>query len=158
MAAPHPTPEEELFQFLPLTARHLDEVVRVEQEAHAHPWSRRHFVDTLVAGYQSQLLCSADAVLGYFVAMKGVDEVHLLNVTVAPAHQGQGWGRALLDALAVWARAEGAQWLWLEARAGNLRALRVYESFGLRRVGERRDYYPGAQGQREDAVVMSLKL
>ena len=158
MAATHSALADDQLQFRPLTTRWLDEVVQVEQAAHAHPWSRHHFADTLVAGYQAQLLCNGDSILGYFVAMKGVDEVHLLNLTVAPAHQRQGWGRVLLDALTVWARGQGAQWLWLEARAGNQRALHVYESFGLRRVGERRDYYPGAQGQREDAVVMSRKL
>jgi ribosomal-protein-alanine N-acetyltransferase len=146
------------YAFKLLTAQQLDEVERVEREAHQHPWSRRHFADTLSAGYQAQLLCSADEVLGYFVAMQGVDEVHLLNITVAPRHQRQGWGRMLLDALMLWARAQGAQWLWLEARVSNLRALHVYESYGLRRVGERKDYYPAAQGQRENAVVMSLKL
>ena len=145
-------------QFHPLTLARLDEVVRVEQQAHAHPWTRRHFADTLVAGYQGQLLCNADDILGYFVAMQGVDEVHLLNITVAPAHQHQGWGRMLLDALVIWARAQGAQWLWLEARVSNFRALHVYESFGLKRVGERKNYYPAAQGQREHAVVMSMPL
>jgi ribosomal-protein-alanine N-acetyltransferase len=84
--------------------------------------------------------------------------VHLLNITVASAHQGQGWGRAMLDALAIWSRAQGAQWLWLEVRAGNARAQRIYERHGYRRVGERRSYYPAGHGRREDAVVMSLKL
>jgi ribosomal-protein-alanine N-acetyltransferase len=88
----------------------------------------------------------------------GVDEVHLLNITVAPAWQGQGWGRVLLDALAVWARGQGAQWLWLEVRASNARAQRIYEHHGYRRVGERKGYYPAGFGRREDAIVMSLKL
>jgi [ribosomal protein S18]-alanine N-acetyltransferase len=96
--------------------------------------------------------------LGYFVAMQGVDEVHLLNLTVVPERQGMGWGRLMLDALAVWARGRGAQWLWLEVRAGNERAQRIYERHGYRRVGERKGYYPAASGQREDAVVMSMKL
>ena len=96
--------------------------------------------------------------LGYFVAMLGVDEAHLLNITVAPAYQRQGWARVLLDALALWARGRGAQWLWLEVRASNLRAQQVYEAHGFRRVGERKRYYPAAHGQREDAVVMSLPL
>jgi ribosomal-protein-alanine N-acetyltransferase len=90
--------------------------------------------------------------------MKGVDEVHLLNITVAPEYQSQGWGRVMLDALALWARGQGAQWLWLEVRAGNARAQRIYERHGFRRVGERKGYYPSSQAQREDAVVMSLKL
>jgi [ribosomal protein S18]-alanine N-acetyltransferase len=144
--------------FVPMTDDRLEEVLAVERSAYAHPWTRGNFADSLRSGYQAQLLCAGDVLLGYFVAMKGVDEVHLLNITVAPAYQGQGWGRVLLDALALWSRAQGAQWLWLEVRTGNRRAQRVYERYGYRRVGERRNYYPADQGRREDAIVMSYRL
>jgi ribosomal-protein-alanine N-acetyltransferase len=152
--------------FEPLLADRLDEVLRVEQRAYAHPWSYANFLDALHSGYQAQMLVAdcdtgygaTPVLLGYFVAMKGVDEVHLLNITVAPEYQGQGWSRMLLDALALWARGAGAQWLWLEVRVGNARAIKVYEAHGYRRVGLRKDYYPAGQGQRENAMVMSLPL
>ena len=143
--------------FEPMTEARLDEVLAIEKRAYGHPWSRGNFADSLRSGYQAQLLCAGPTLLGYFVAMKGVDEVHLLNITVAPAYQGQGWGRVLLDALALWSRGQGAQWLWLEVRTSNLRAQQVYERYGFRRVGERRNYYP-ADGGREDAIVMSYPL
>jgi [ribosomal protein S18]-alanine N-acetyltransferase len=145
-------------QFAPLTDARLDEVVAIERQAYDHPWTRGNFADSLRSGYEAQLLEAGGIILGYFVAMKGVDEVHLLNITVAPAHQRQGWARVMLDALALWARAQGAQWLWLEVRESNVRAQRIYEQHGYRRVGERRSYYPAGHGRREDAVVMSLKL
>ena len=144
--------------FEPLTEASLDEVIAIERGAYDHPWTRGNFSDSLRSGYQAQLLAAGGVVLGYFVAMKGVDEVHLLNITVAPGHQGQGWGRVMLDALATWSRGQGAQWLWLEVRASNTRAQAIYERQGYRRVGERKGYYPGGHGKREDAVVMSLKL
>jgi ribosomal-protein-alanine N-acetyltransferase len=155
-----------------MTELDLDAVCEVEQSAYAHPWSRKHFADSLVAGYPAVMLlgeprpgeqalpCRPDGrlLLGYLVAMPGVDEMHLLNITVAPAHQRQGWARCLLDALCLWSRGLSAQWLWLEVRASNLRAQQVYEAHGFRRVGERKRYYPAGHGQREDAVVMSLPL
>ncbi|MEO8653114.1 MAG: ribosomal protein S18-alanine N-acetyltransferase [Ramlibacter sp.] len=144
-------------QFEPMTEARLDEVVRLESRVYPHPWTRGNFADSLRSGYQAQLLVADGQLLGYFVAMKGVDEVHLLNITVAPEHQGQGWGRTMLDALVLWSRSQNVQWLWLEVRAGNARAQRIYEQHGYRRVGERKSYYP-AGGRREDAVVMSLKL
>ena len=143
--------------FEPMTEARLDEVLAIEHSAYAHPWTRGNFADSLRSGYQGQLLCAGETVLGYFIAMKGVDEVHLLNITVAPAYQGQGWGRVMLDALALWARGQGAQWLWLEVRTSNRRALEVYQRYGYRRVGERKGYYPAHDG-REDAIVMSYKL
>lgn len=145
-------------QFQPMTEARLDEVVHLERRVYQHPWTRANFSDSLHSGYQAQLLLADGRLLGYFVAMKGVDEVHLLNITVAPEHQGQGWGRLILDALALWSRAQDAQWLWLEVRASNTRAQRIYEEHGYRRVGERKSYYPAAAGRRENAVVMSLKL
>lgn len=149
-------------RFEPMTASWFDAVLRVENSAYDHPWSRGNFSDSLNAGYQAQVLAGgpADAgeLLGYFVAMKGVDEVHLLNITVAPGHQRQGWARVMLDALALWSRGQGALWLWLEVRVSNQRARAVYELYGFRHVGTRRAYYPAASGQREDAVVMSLAL
>ena len=163
--------------FEPLTALWLDEVMQIEQQAYAHPWSRANFADSIQTGYQMQVLtlstvstasgASADdkqPILGYFVAMKGFEEVHLLNITVAPEHQGRGWARAMLEALAVWSRGQAAEWLWLEVRASNTRALKVYKDHGFNLVSVRRDYYParpkldGFANGREDAIVMSLKL
>lgn len=145
-------------RFEPMTEAKLEAVVALEHSAYAHPWQRSHFSDCLASGYQAQMLLADDQLLGYFVAMKGFEEVHLLNITVAPAHQRRGWAQVMLDALALWARGQGVQWLWLEARAGNTRAIHVYKAHGFRTVGTRRQYYPAAHGQREDAVVMSLKL
>jgi [ribosomal protein S18]-alanine N-acetyltransferase len=143
--------------FEPMGEARLSEVIAIERRAYAHPWTRGNFSDSLRSGYQAQLLCAGDVVLGYFVAMLGVDEVHLLNITVDVAHQGQGWGRVMLDAIALWARAHDAHWIWLEVRTSNARAQQVYERYGYRRVGERKNYYPAGQG-REDAIVMSFKL
>ncbi|HWI82803.1 ribosomal protein S18-alanine N-acetyltransferase [Ramlibacter sp.] len=143
--------------FEPMTESRLAEVVALEQRVYSHPWTHGNFVDSLRAGYHGRLLVAGSTLIGYYVAMKGVDEVHLLNLTVVPQCQGQGWGRLMLDALVLWSRAVGAEWLWLEVRAGNTRAQHLYERYGFRRVGERRNYYP-ATGGREDAVVMSYKL
>ena len=155
---PSSTPHAPEARFESLTLARLDAVLAVEQRAYTHPWTRGNFTDALASGYQAQVLMAGDHLLGYFVAMQGVDEVHLLNITVTPEYQRQGWARVLLDGLALWSRGRGAQWLWLEVRTSNLRARHIYETHGFRRVGERKRYYPAAAGQREDAVVMSFAL
>ncbi|WP_180125222.1 ribosomal protein S18-alanine N-acetyltransferase [Rhodoferax sp. BLA1] len=145
-------------RFEPMREADLDAVLALEQQAYSHPWQRRHFADCLAGGYQAQLLLAGDTLLGYFVAMQGFEEVHLLNLAVAPGHQRQGWAKVMLDALVLWARGQGLQWVWLEARASNTRAVQVYKAHGFRYVGLRKQYYPAELGQREDALVMSLKL
>ena len=48
--------------------------------------------------------------------------------------------------------------MWLEVRLSNVRAQQLYLRHGYVRVGMRKRYYPAAHGEREDAVVMSLRL
>ena len=101
----------------------------------------------------------ADAeLLGYLVAMPGVDEMHLLNVTVAPACRRQGHARHLLDQLSAATRERGLGAIWLEVRASNGSARRLYQSLGYVEQGVRRAYYPAGHSLREDAVLMSLDL
>ncbi len=151
-------------QFETMTQAWLPEVLRVEKRAYVHPWNELNFADSLRSGYQAQLLIGGASdpreLIGYFVAMKGVDEVHLLNITVDPAYQRQGWAHVMLDALALWARGQQAQWLWLEVRVSNVRARAVYERHGFRAAGVRRNYYPATatQPESEDAIVMSQVL
>jgi [ribosomal protein S18]-alanine N-acetyltransferase len=158
---PKPDPE---VQFQPLSLDWLDRVLRIENAVYPHPWSSANFVDSLAAGYQMQVLTAGSGddaeILGYFIAMKGFEEVHLLNITVPLERQRQGWAKLMLKALAVWSRGQAANWLWLEVRASNERALAVYKMHGFKLVSVRQDYYPKgpkANG-REDAIVMSLKL
>jgi len=151
-------PEAAQVRLEPMTEASLDAVLAIEQLAHAHPWVRLNFSDCLIHGYLAQLLLAGDRLLGYLIAMKGFEEVHLLNITVAPAYQRQGWAQVMLEALALWSRGQGAAWLWLEARASNSRALQVYQAHGFRQVGRRKQYYPASHGRREDALVLSCRL
>jgi ribosomal-protein-alanine N-acetyltransferase len=138
----------------PMTTADLERVMAVEVQAYPFPWSRGHFADSLAAGYQAQLLLRDDRLLGYYVAMSGVQEMHLLNLTVAPEHQRQGHARHLLAHLAASARAAGAAQVWLEVRESNARARALYERWGFEPVGRRKGYYPAGHGRREDALVM----
>lgn len=144
-----------------MTVATLDEVMAVETRAYSFPWSRGNFIDSLAAGYAAQVVWADDlqpaVLLGYFVAMTGVDEMHLLNVTVAPDWQGRGLGHQLLDAVQALAQAQGLASLWLEVRESNHRARALYQRRGFADVGVRRGYYPAA-GRREDAIVMRLPL
>ncbi len=141
-----------------MSLRDLAAVVDVEAQVYSFPWSRGNFIDSLAAGYLAELLeCPQAGLLGYFVAMPGVDELHLLNITVAPDWQGRGHGQALLQTVLAHGQRLGMGSLWLEVRQSNQRAYALYRRRGFAEVGRRRGYYPAANG-REDAIVMRLEL
>lgn len=137
----------------------LTEVMAIERQAYPVPWTHGNFVDSLAAGYAAEVLRGARAeLLGYWLAMPGVDEMHLLNITVAPAWQGRGLAVAMLDRLVAHCGRVGMTQLWLEVRVSNERARDVYRRYGFAEVGRRRAYYPVQQGPREDAILMSLAV
>ena len=141
--------------------RDVDAVQALEMRAYSFPWTRGNFVDSLASGYPAEVLHVLDgrdvSLAGYFVTMLGVDELHLLNITVSPDWQGQGLGWGLLQAVQALGQARGLGQLFLEVRESNHRARALYRRFGFAEVGVRRGYYPASQG-REDAVVMRLAL
>ena len=140
-----------------MSTRDIDAVQAIEAAAYAFPWTRGNFIDSLAAGYLAEVLVDEGAVVAYFVAMAGVDELHLLNITVAPAHQGRGLGSLMLDMVQDHGRQQALSMLLLEVRRSNPRARALYLRRGFAEVGLRRGYYPALQG-REDALVMSLAL
>jgi ribosomal-protein-alanine N-acetyltransferase len=144
---------------MPMDEAQMADVLAIEKSAYSHPWTQGNFADALRSGYWAQVLRDTDGTLiGYVVAMPGVEETHLLNLTVAPSRQGQGWARHLLDALVGWSRGQGARALWLEVRVSNARARRLYVAYGFAHVNERKNYYPGLGRAREHAAVMRLDL
>ena len=146
-------------QLLPLTTAQLDAVMAIETAAYDFPWTRGNFIDSLAAGYPAKVLWDERRrLLGYCVAMAGAGEMHLLNITVAPAAQSRGHARHMLADLIALCRQQQAGSLWLEVRLGNARARAIYARMGFAEVGLRRAYYPAPGGGREDAAVLSLTL
>jgi [ribosomal protein S18]-alanine N-acetyltransferase len=141
----------------PMTDGDLDEVAAIEKLAYDFPWTRGNFQDSLRNGYFGVCLRHVTgALLGYCVLMPVVDEMHLLNLCVAPHAQGLGAGLALLREAVRIARHERLDGVLLEVRPSNPRAINLYERFGFEAIGRRKNYYPARHRLREDAIVMRL--
>ncbi|MFT5589134.1 MAG: ribosomal-protein-alanine N-acetyltransferase [Bradyrhizobium sp.] len=156
----HPmrTPDQHpSLQFRRMTEQDLDEVVAIEEKIYPHPWSRGNFVDSIRSDYQAWLLQDGrGSLLGYFLLMFVLDEVHLLNISVRGDLHGRGLGRYQLQKIVALGQQEGMRSVLLEVRPSNVRALEVYERYGFTRIGLRKNYYPAGIGGREDAIVMRL--
>lgn len=135
----------------------LDAVFAIEQQVHVHPWTRGMFNDSLASGYMCKLFESANELVGYAILMPALDEVHLLDISIAKAEQRKGLGIKILNIineLCIDARFER---IILEVRPSNLAANALYRKAGFVEIGVRRGYYPATNG-REDAIVMEYKL
>lgn len=137
----------------------VDQVLQMERQVHAHPWSAGNFRDSLASGYEAWVLRQLGGeMLGHLMMLLAVDEAHVLNVAVAAAHQEKGWGVSLLGQAAAIAREKNMASLLLEVRPSNERALGLYRHYGFVQIGIRKNYYPADATEREDAIVMRLVL
>jgi ribosomal-protein-alanine N-acetyltransferase len=149
-------PQEERFE--PMLAADLEEIVAIERDVYRFPWSLGNFQDSLRAGYCAWTLRAASReIVAYSIVAIGVDEAHLLNLSVARSWQRLGCGWRMLDWMADRSREYRARTMLLEVRPTNLGALHLYGRYGFEQIGMRKGYYPAARG-REDAIVMRIAL
>jgi ribosomal-protein-alanine N-acetyltransferase len=135
----------------------LDEVIVIEKEVFLFPWTRGNFGDSISSGYHCYVLELGGHIFGYGVMTIGLDEAHLLTLSVTAGWQQEGWGEKLLQHFICLAKEHHARSVFLEVRKSNLGAARLYERIGFTRIATRSGYYP-AMGGREDAIVMELTL
>ena len=135
-------------------------VSRIEKLTHIQPWSENVLTDC----YHSDYLCLVaeendyqKELKGYIILSQSLDEAHLLNLCVSLKYQGFGLGRELTARGIKEVVKRGARKMFLEVRRSNMRAIRLYESFGFSEIGIRTNYYQGSSFS-EDAVVMVLVL
>ncbi len=157
MIATTPRPLE--IALRPMRRGDLDAVLAIEQRAFPQPWSRSFFEKELAAPQARCTVALRDGadgpdIVGYTVCWRVLDEVHLLNVAVRPDVRGLAIGRRLLEAMLEDGRTTGGRVVYLEVRAGNVSARRLYRRLGFRDLGVRRGYY----GPGQDAIVMELRL
>lgn len=98
---------------------------------------------------------SPGCVLAALVLWRVLDEAHIATIAVHPDYRRQGCGKLLLQVAMQAAYVEGARLFYLEVRAGNLAAQKMYADFGYEIVGRRQKYY---KDNGEDALLMTLDL
>jgi ribosomal-protein-alanine N-acetyltransferase len=144
------------FRVARLSEAYLLEVMAMELESYADPWSEGMFrqeVDNAASHFY--VLLDGDHLVGYGGFWLLIDEAHITKLTVSTSLRRQGLGASLLQYLlrrAVWL---GAATVRLEVRESNLPARRLYETAGFKAVGVRKGYYARTN---ENAIVMLKNL
>lgn len=144
-------------KFRRMTLADLDRVMRVEEEVYDFPWTRRIFGDCIRVGYLCWMAFNDEDAVGHAVISVTADESHMLNLSIARAHQRRGYGRQFIEFLVGEARERNAETMLLEVRPSNIAAINCYNAAGFNEVGSRKDYYPAPDG-REDALLFARQL
>lgn len=129
-------------------------VVALEKRCFDDPWEAGALEQELAADRLRLPLIAETAgrVVGYLMAWKIVDQLHILNIAADPDLRRQGVGSALLLAAARKALDLGITEITLEVRESNEEALAFYHRYGFVPTGLRPGYYVD---NGEDAVIMT---
>ncbi len=148
-----PLPEIEVFR---LRRRHLNDVIAIEADVFARPWSTAYFMQELSKPNRSYFVAESEGeVIGFGGMMFTSDNAgHALNVAVTPAFHRRQVGSRLLCVLMMDAIARGVDTIYLEFRVGNVAGYTIYPKFGFEVVDTRKGYYFETG---EDGIVMALK-
>src|SRR5262249_44797925 len=136
----------------------LLQVAEIERKSFLDPWSLNAFVAEFLNGRSSRRVVRAGQpprVVAFGIFWTAGDELHINNVAVHRHARRQGHAERLIaDALERARRADLAE-AFLEVRASNQAARRLYGKLGFREVARRRAYY---SNNGEDALVLRLDL
>ena len=132
----------------------LETVLEIERASFVNPWTREMYLAELEnkgVSYCYVIRNESRELVGFCSFWRVLDELHINNLAVIPAHRGAGAGTTLLRAILREGARLGARRATLEVRRSNEAARRLYERLGFSVAGVRRGYYTNPV---EDALVL----
>lgn len=141
--------------FSEITVADIPALHQIELAANPYPWPIMAFQSSLTGLYFNFKLEVDNQLVGYVFSKIVAGQAELFNICVNPIFQGKGFGKQLLQKLIADLTEKQVTELWLEVRASNQTAIRLYEGFGFSCADIRPNYYRNAQGA-ENAHIMCL--
>jgi ribosomal-protein-alanine N-acetyltransferase len=136
----------------------IEQVLAIERESFTMPWSKNLFLSEFRSPSVSMLMVALEdvpvrRVVGYIVCWLVADELHILNLAVDQSFRRRGVAKSLVLSALKRAHQKGVKRAFLEVRATNAAAKKLYSDLGFSGTSVRRDYYDEPT---EDALVMTL--
>lgn len=141
------------------TVLDLPEIMKLETASFVNDaWPEETFKSELAAKHTYYILALEDnTVVGYAGLSKlpGSDQADIQTIAVREDKRGSGIGKSLMDTLNLQATELGAKEIFLEVRADNTVAQKLYKLFGFKQIGTRKKYY---QPDGVDAFIMKTDI
>ena len=143
------------YRLVPMTMEWIPQIAELERQCFSKPWNEQMLAEELdnqCAAFLVAVEPETEKVIGYAGLLVAADEGYITNVAVDPSRRRQGVAQQLLQVFDSFARGSRLAFLTLEVRPSNAAAIALYEGFGFRQVGRRRNYY---DLPKEDALILT---
>lgn len=140
----------------PMTEEDIKGVAEIEKECFASPWSEKSLSEE--TENSSAYFFVADItgeIVGYMGTISVFGECSVTNIAVKEKHRGKGIASSLLERAILNSIYLDDEFITLEVRKSNTPAISLYEKYGFRKMGERKNFY---RLPTEDAYIYNKYL
>ena len=128
-------------------------LAEAEREIFSDPWSERDILGYITSSTSMCFSALSDTgeLIAYLIGTLIAPEGEIYRIAVREKHRGRGIGYRLLDYSVKTSKGQGLEALFLEVRSRNIPAIKLYEAYGFKRSGIRKNYYKNPV---DDAILM----
>jgi len=134
-------------------------VLKIEKECFSNPWNVKFFREELRHNtFAMYLTAKVDKIIVGYVGYwfkNHVKEIHIVNLAVKSSYRRKGIGTYLIEEIIAMAQNLKADYVTLEVRFTNKKAIKLYKELGFYEAGLTPDYY---LDNKEDALLMKKEL
>ncbi|MFO7728654.1 MAG: ribosomal protein S18-alanine N-acetyltransferase [Desulfonatronovibrio sp.] len=144
------------YQVLPIEDKNLPELVSLERQCFAQPWSVDQYRRFTGLDHFKILGVFEHGELRSYISFYFMpEEAEIINLGVHPECRKRGMATSLVRSAVELCRKAELKSIFLEVRPSNVAALNLYQRFGFKEMAIRKNYYPDNM---EDALVLQLDL
>lgn len=128
----------------------LDYIMTLEHQLFSSPWSKDDYIYELSSNpYARYYVLEDDKIVGYVGIWITYETAQITTIGIARERQGEGLSKLLMNK--VIEETKDCEAITLEVRVSNVKAIKLYESYGFKKEAIRKDYY---LDNHEDAYLM----
>ena len=132
-----------------------DKIARLEEEIFSDAWCERDIMGLISSegAMCFSALSDSGELIAYILGRVIAPEGEIYRIATSESMRRRAVAYRLLDYAVKTERGRGLESLFLEVREKNTPARRLYDSYGFKEIGIRKNYYKNPQ---DDAVIMLL--
>lgn len=120
----------------------VDEVVEIENQSFSDPWKKEFFLNEISNALAYPLVAKLNQnVVGYSCLWIFLDELQIANIAVTPLFRKKGIGKKIMEKIISYAELNFLKRITLDVRESNKEAINLYNKFGFKTIGKRKNYY-----------------
>lgn len=124
------------------TKNDIDEIAIIEKDCMTLPWTQKMLAEEYDNPYFYCIVAQKeDEIAGYINYHHTCDQYHIANMAVKQCYRREGIASMLLESVINRAKSQGITGITLEVGAENTAAINLYNKYGFKTEGIRKNYY-----------------